>query len=131
MLYDTSPDFSQAEAGTSLVVQWLGLCVSTAGGTGSIPGRGTKIPHALRHGPKKKKKKKSVLHLEASWTNANTLRALSATLSTTQSVLLNYPVVQVLSSQFRDDKTETERLSKFSKIAQLVRGEAGEFEPRQ
>ena len=32
--------------GTSLAVQWLRLCVSTAGGTGSIPGRGTKIPHA-------------------------------------------------------------------------------------
>ena len=25
--------------GTSLVVQWLGLCTSTAGGAGSIPGR--------------------------------------------------------------------------------------------
>ena len=25
------------------MVQWLGLCASTAGGTGSIPGRGTKI----------------------------------------------------------------------------------------
>ena len=33
--------------GTSLVVQWLGLHASTAGGQGSIPGWGTKIPHAL------------------------------------------------------------------------------------
>ena len=41
--------------GTSLAVQWLRLCTSTAGGTGSIPGQGTKIPHAPR--PKKKKKK--------------------------------------------------------------------------
>ena len=32
---------------TSLVVQWLRLCTSTAGGTGSIPGLGTKIPHAF------------------------------------------------------------------------------------
>ena len=31
---------------TSLVVQWLTLCASTTGGTGSIPGRGTKISHA-------------------------------------------------------------------------------------
>ena len=39
--------------GTSLVVQWLGLQASTAGGPSSIPGRGTKIPHAT--GGKKKK----------------------------------------------------------------------------
>ena len=31
---------------TSLELQWLGLCVSNAGGVGSIPGRGTKVPHA-------------------------------------------------------------------------------------
>ena len=30
--------------GTSLEVQWLGLHASTAGGMGSIPGQGTKIP---------------------------------------------------------------------------------------
>ena len=30
----------------SLTVQWLGLCVSTAGGMSSISDRGTKIPHA-------------------------------------------------------------------------------------
>ena len=34
------------DAGTSLVVQWLGLCSSNAGGTGSIPGQGTSIPYA-------------------------------------------------------------------------------------
>ena len=27
------------------VVQWVRLCVSNAGGVGSIPGQGTKIPH--------------------------------------------------------------------------------------
>ena len=32
--------------GTSLMVQWLGLHVSNAGGAGSIPGQGTKISHA-------------------------------------------------------------------------------------
>ena len=36
--------------GNSLVVQWLGLYVSTAGGTGSVLGWGTKIPYAERHG---------------------------------------------------------------------------------
>ena len=33
-------------------VQWLGLSVSTAGGMGSIPGKGTKIPQATQHGQK-------------------------------------------------------------------------------
>ena len=32
--------------GISLVVQWLRLCASTAGGAGSIPGLRTKILHA-------------------------------------------------------------------------------------
>ena len=40
----------------SLAVQWLRLCTSTAGGTGSIPGRGTKIPHAAQCSQKEKKK---------------------------------------------------------------------------
>ena len=38
--------------GTSLAVQWFRLCTSNAGGTGSIPGRGTKIPYAARRGQK-------------------------------------------------------------------------------
>ena len=29
------------------MVQWLRFCASNAGDTGSIPGRGTKIPHAM------------------------------------------------------------------------------------
>ena len=35
---------------TSLVVQWLRLRGSNAGGVGSIPGWGTKIPHAAWSG---------------------------------------------------------------------------------
>ena len=38
---------------TSLAVQWLRLHASTAGGTGSIPVRGTKIPHAAQRGQKR------------------------------------------------------------------------------
>ena len=40
--------------GTSLAVQWLRLCNSTAGGTGSIPGWGTNIlhSHAVQWGKK-------------------------------------------------------------------------------
>ena len=33
-------------AGTSLAVHWLRFCASNARGTGSIPGWGTKLPHA-------------------------------------------------------------------------------------
>ena len=40
--------------GTSLAVQWLRFCASTAGCTGSIPGQGTKIPHASGVAGKKK-----------------------------------------------------------------------------
>ena len=40
--------------GTSLVVQWVRLGASTTGGTSSIPGQGTKIPHAMWQGQKKK-----------------------------------------------------------------------------
>ena len=39
--------------GTSLVVQWLRLPASTAGGMGLIPGQGTKIPHATQHSKNK------------------------------------------------------------------------------
>ena len=35
--------------GTSLAVQCLRHCVSTAGGEGSNPGQGTKILHAAQH----------------------------------------------------------------------------------
>ena len=41
--------------GTSLAVQWLRLCASNVGGTGLIPGRGIKIPHAVAW-PKNKNK---------------------------------------------------------------------------
>ena len=44
------------------MVQWLRYHASTAGGTGSDPGQGTKIPHAMQHGQKKKKEKKNCPH---------------------------------------------------------------------
>ena len=44
--------------GSLLGVQRLRLCASTAGGMGSIPGWGTKIPHAAQHCQKIKRKKK-------------------------------------------------------------------------
>ena len=47
--------FKPGILGNSLAVQWLGLRAFTAEGPGSIPGRGTKIPQALRGSQKKKK----------------------------------------------------------------------------
>ena len=44
---------------TSLAVQRLRLCTSNVGGKGSIHGQGTKIPHAVWHGHKEKKRKKN------------------------------------------------------------------------
>ena len=38
---------------TSPVVQWLRLCASNAGDTGSIPGDETKIPRVVWNGPPK------------------------------------------------------------------------------
>ena len=43
-----------ASSRTSVVNQWLRLHTSNAGGVGSIPGQGTRIPHAAWHGKKKK-----------------------------------------------------------------------------
>ena len=43
--------------GTSLAILWLRLHASNAGGMGSIPGQGIKIPHAVQHGQEIKKKK--------------------------------------------------------------------------
>ena len=34
------------------MLQQLNLCVAIAEGTGSIPGQGSEIPHALRHNKK-------------------------------------------------------------------------------
>ena len=45
--------------GTSLAVQWLGLCAFTAEGAGSIPGWGTKVLQATWHGHKKQKQNKT------------------------------------------------------------------------
>ena len=48
LLFKTTPPM-----GTSLAVQWLRLHTCTAGGTGSIPGQGTKIPTCHVVCPKK------------------------------------------------------------------------------
>ena len=53
-------NFSQSRSVISLAIQWLRLCPSNAGGMGSIPDQGTKIPHAMQHGQKKKKNQLTV-----------------------------------------------------------------------
>ena len=47
-MQDISSNISTITLGTSLAIQWLRLRASTEGGTGLIPGWGTKIPHAMR-----------------------------------------------------------------------------------
>ena len=42
-------DAQEIKEGTSLVVQWLRLCVSTAVSASWIPGWGTKILHAMHY----------------------------------------------------------------------------------
>ena len=44
--------FLKPHLGTSLAVQWLKLCSSTAGDLGLIPGQGTRILHTVRCGKK-------------------------------------------------------------------------------
>ena len=51
-------DFIENKQGTSLVVQWLRLHASNAGGAGLIPGWETKIPRAMWRGQKIEKVKK-------------------------------------------------------------------------
>ena len=48
------------EGGTCLVLQWLRLCASKAGGICLSPSHGTKIPYAMWRSRKKKKKKTSL-----------------------------------------------------------------------
>ena len=50
------------------MVQWLRLHAINEGGMSLIPGQGNKIPHAARHGQKKKKiiKKLKIENLKSS-----------------------------------------------------------------
>ena len=52
-------------AGNTLVVQWLGLSVSPAGGVTSIPGQRTKALPATRHGQKKERKERKNMTVES------------------------------------------------------------------
>ena len=57
-------------SGTSLAAQWLRLHASSAGSISSIPGRGTKIPHAVQ--PKKKTQNKTKKHVDPNHTHTHT-----------------------------------------------------------
>ena len=59
LLLSTFHKQKKASSGTSLAVQWLRLCASSAGDVGLIPGQGTKILHAVGRGQKKKKTTKT------------------------------------------------------------------------
>ena len=51
--------------GTSLVVQWLTLCSSTAGGMGSIPSQETKIPTCCAAQAARRERKQRSVSLES------------------------------------------------------------------
>ena len=55
LIYTIKFLFQNCDTGASLVVQWLKLHASSAGGAGSIPGRGAGIPGASQ--PKKQNRK--------------------------------------------------------------------------
>ena len=58
-IHRSCPNFQKwSVTRTSPVVQWLRLGASMAGGTGSVPGRGTKIPQTMKHSQKKEENKK-------------------------------------------------------------------------
>ena len=52
---------------TSLAVQWLRLCASTAGGAGSIPGQGSKILHASWCSQKKRERERRAWECINTW----------------------------------------------------------------
>ena len=66
---------------TSLVVQGLRLRAPTAGGTSLIPGQGTKIPSALRHGQKNKTKKQRTPIIKLWWNRELLLRTMCMNLT--------------------------------------------------
>ena len=66
----TRREWFTLRAGTSLVVRWLGLHASNEGAEGSIPGWGTKIPHAAQHKWKQINKQKKPHKVQAWGQNA-------------------------------------------------------------
>ena len=57
--------------GTSLVVQWLRFHAFTAADSGSIPGQGTKISHAMWSKKKKNKNENIIYQLKKSYGKSN------------------------------------------------------------
>ena len=53
--YEDNIQIRNRNSGTPLVIQWLRLCISNAGGEGLILSQGTKIPHAELCSQKKSK----------------------------------------------------------------------------
>ena len=66
-LLTTSLSTLHTGRGTSLVVQWLRLRVPNAGGVGSIPGQGTKIPHAAWHSARTRARAHTHTHTRICW----------------------------------------------------------------
>ena len=74
------------DIGNSLVVQWIGLHASTAGGTGLIPGWRTKIPHAARHNQNVLDTVPSASHLISHYFTTGQVLSLQQAISQTQEI---------------------------------------------
>ena len=70
---------------SSLVVQWLRLHAFTVGGTSSIPGHRTKIPHAAQWSQKLKKKKRTIIaNINCNFVISQTILRTCLTYTSTQ-----------------------------------------------
>ena len=63
MLKKNSHYFTLKTWGASLVVPWLRLCTFNSEAAGSVPGQGTRIPHAMQRGQNKKTNNKNYASL--------------------------------------------------------------------
>ena len=78
------------------MVQWLRLCPSTARDTGSIPGQGTKIPHAAWCEKERKKERKKIKKKK----KRNTLEVNNSRLGDTEECItdLEYRIMEITQS---------------------------------
>ena len=86
----------KCKVGVSLAIQWLRLCTSIIGGMGSIPGWGTKIPHAAWRGQKKRKEKKKKGRLMKPFPSSESFKGSHCLLELSSNSRLFHPFVILL-----------------------------------
>ena len=76
-----------------MAVQWLRLQASNAGGMGSIPGRGTRIPHAVQCGQENKNEERKKQDLNSANTMENEGRNIMSLTTQQKHTALRYPCI--------------------------------------